>query len=317
MMKNNKKTRISIGLAIGIIVMGLGVQQSWAASEGTSAGLLLVSASTARAAGLAGTGGTLVDDPTVVFYNPAGLATATNMAASFTHQTGLIEDYSETISFLLPVEHVGVMGMSVVYHGMTALNDAGPGIPEVNVWDLLVMASFGRQGDDILEGFSYGGNIKFLNAVLGEYNASTVALDLGAHWKLSPESTVGLSIRNLGLPLVFIEEQDQLPIRFILSGRYDVLNQTREQLFVVADVEQTLENDTLVHMGTEFLYAQFFALRLGYKVAPESTDGLTFGLGLQVDLGGYKLLLNYAYQTVAWENSDMDGMNLVTLGVEF
>jgi hypothetical protein len=302
-------------ILVGLLCLGSAAQVF--ASEGTSAGLLLVSASTARASGMAGTGSTLVDDPTVVFYNPAGIANAKKMFASFTHQTGLIEDYSETISFMMPVEQVGVVGMSMVYHGMTPLNDAGPGVPEVDVWDLLVMASFGRPGDDILKGFSYGGNIKFLNAVLGEYNASTVALDLGAHWKPSPESTVGLSIRNLGLPLVFIEAEDQLPIRFILAGRYDILNQQREQLFVATDIEQTLENDTILHLGTEFVYAQFFAVRLGYKVAPESTDGLTFGLGMNVDLGGYKLMVNYAYQTVAWENSDMDGTNLVTLGLEF
>ncbi|MBN1594324.1 hypothetical protein JW933_00210, partial [candidate division FCPU426 bacterium] len=88
-----------------------------------------------------------------------------------------------------------------------------------------------------------------------------------------------------------------------------------ESLFLVMDVEQSLENETRVKMGGEFVYSSIVAGRIGYVVAPGSTDGLAFGLGIRTGIGAYSFRLDYTYKMASWSEESLDGTHLFSVGL--
>ena len=306
---------LTTGLVVaGMSVICLAVQ---ADAADTSGGLLLVTANTARASALGGAGGTLTGDPGIIFYNPAGLQSVQRVSGLFTHQTGIAEDYSEILNFAMPFSHLGVLGVTFVYHGMPSLNDAGTSQSSVEVRDILGIISLGRPVSKFLDGFSCGLNLKFLNSTLGEYSANTLAADIGVLWEAAPEALVGLAVKNLGLPLKFIDEADPLPLRIVLSAKYDLLSGLLEKFFVALDIEQTLESETSLHMGGEFFYAGVFAARLGYALAPDGTEGMTFGVGVRTAIGVCTFRLDYAYRVTTWSSDSFGGTQFFTVGLVY
>src|SRR5687767_14400001 len=88
--KNMKKDLQT--LKVGLIVPLLAVQLASAGSEGTSGGLTLLSATTARASGLGAALSASVDDISGFGYNPASLSTLKTGQASFLYQQGMVDD---------------------------------------------------------------------------------------------------------------------------------------------------------------------------------------------------------------------------------
>jgi hypothetical protein len=313
MMKTN---RFFLTLGLGICLsLPVFVQ---AASVGTSAGTILETANTARNVALGGAVSALTDDPGVVYSNPAGLASIGRVEGLLTHQGGLAQDYTENLNVVFPYSPaVGVFGVSLVYHGMPALNDAGGDAPSVDVNDKLGMLTWAHTGDDLLAGLSYGATVKFLNSVLGTYSANAVAADLGVDWAFRPDFTVALAVRNAGTPMKFLDEADPLPLSVVLGGKYSLLASSQEALFVAAEVEQTSESVTGVHVGTEFSYADTFAARVGYTSEPGSNQGLALGAGLKTGVGSYFIRLDYAYKIITYSDSSYEGLQMFTLGFIF
>ncbi|MCD4814476.1 PorV/PorQ family protein [bacterium] len=303
----------SIFLAFACILYA---PESQAASAGTSSGMLLLTADTARMNAMNQAGGTMTGDPGVVFYNPAGLHDLKQISSLFTHQTGLALDHTEILNIVFPVQGIGGFGASFVYHGMEMLDDAGAGVAGINVSGKLAILSFGRLEPELLPGFAYGINLKLLNSVLGEYSANSFSADVGFQYQPLPEVMTGLSIKNMGTGLKYIDEEDSLPLRAILSGKYHLLQQDQKNLYIALDIEQTLEMDTYIHVGSEFSYAQTLFLRAGYTFAPEGTNGISFGLGVQTKVAGYVWHLDYAYRMNAWSDENYDGTQLVSLGID-
>jgi hypothetical protein len=314
MMKTN---RLFLTAVLGLC-SALPALSGQAASVGTTGGTLLVTANTARNVALGGAVSALADDPGVVYYNPAGLASLPRVETLLTHQGGLAQDYTENLNVAFPwSRETGVFAASLVYHGMPSLNDAGGDVPAVNVNDKLGMLSWAHNGDALLPGLAYGANVKFLNSVLGSYSASTVAVDLGVLWSALPQASVGLAVRNLGMPLKFVDEADPLPWRAALAGKYTLLKTEQERLFLAAEAEQTAEAVTGVHAGAEFTYAETFSARLGYAAAPGSNTGLSLGAGLKTGVGDYFIRLDYAYQVISYSDSSYEGLQMFTLGFIF
>lgn len=309
------ETTILSGLLLALCLTG--ASGAFAASAGTSSGLIMSLADTARGQALSGATGTLTGDPGAVFDNPAVLHALDNAQGLFTHQTGLALDYSEIINFAFPVPKVGGVGVSLVYHGMPPLDDAGAGVPTIDVNDTLVILSFGRAEPGLLAGLAWGLNLKFLNSVIGEYSANAFAADVGFLWEPWPQAAVGLAVKHAGTGLKFIEDASPLPLTVLVSGKYYAWQSRTESIFVVLDVEQTREMDTLFHLGSELEYAKTFFIRAGYGYAPWGANGLSVGLGVNPKVLGATLRFDYAYRLNAWSGDSFAGTQLITAGMLF
>jgi hypothetical protein len=304
---------------LGILAGGLALctTPGWGASVGTSGGQILNTAETARYMALGNAGGCLDGDAGVVFFNPAGLYTLKRMQSLLTHESGLAQDYTENLVFAMPLENTGVMGATVLYHGMPSLNDAGEGVDSVDASDKLGMLSWAGSASPLLYGLAYGVNIKFLNSVLGPYSANALAADLGLAWKFSADAEVGLAFLNLGTSMKFDQEADPLPSRASLSGKYYLMNGSIDTLFVTGELDQTLEGSTAFRLGAEFSYADVFFGRVGYAAVPNSMEGISFGVGIQTNIAAYTIRIDYAYRIMTWSEDAFEGLQLVSLGLMY
>lgn len=303
--------------ALAGAVLCLQGAESANASAGTSAGWLFATADTARGHALHGATVTLSGDAGAVFANPAGLAGLAGFSGLFSHQTGLALDGTEILTVAFPLQGVGGAGATLAYHGYQPLDDAGEGIPAIDVNEKMAILSFGRAEPSLLEGLAYGVNLKVLQAVLGEYAALAWAADVGLQWAPFPETAVGLAVKHLGTGLQFISEESPLPTALTLGGRYVLLSGSEARAFVAADAEYTLEGDTLLHAGGELDYLGIFFLRAGYSLGVARTLGAAFGLGIYPKFGAYTVRLDYAYRVNAWSNDSFEGTQLITVGLMF
>lgn len=306
----------------GLIILGTFLLPFWPgesvwASAGTSGGLLMATADTARGYALHGATGTLSDDAGAVFCNPAGLAGLTRISGLFTHQTGLASDWTEILNIAFPMADLGGIGATLVYHGFQPLDDAGEGIPAIDVNEKMAILSFGREESSLAEGLAYGVNLKALQSVLGEYTALAWAADIGLLWNPVPEASVGLVLKHVGTGLKFISAETPLPTSITLAGKYFFLADSAEHFYFAADIEYNREGDALLHCGGEFEYLQLLFLRAGYTIGPARTRGMAFGLGIQPKFGANSIRLDYAYRINAWSDDSFEGTQLITMGLLF
>lgn len=287
------------------------------ASAGTSGGLLLATVDTARGQALHGATGTLSNDAGAVFANPAGLAGLTRISCLFSHQTGLALDGTEILNLAFPLAEIGGAGATLIYHGFQPLDDAGAGIPAIDVNEKMAILSFGRAEPSLLPGLAYGINVKALQAVLGEYSALAWAADLGLLWDPLPEASLGLVVKHVGTGLKFISSESPLPASVSLGGRYFAVSESEARCFVAVDAEYTLEGDALLHAGGELEYLGIFFLRAGYTLGLARTSGAAFGLGVYPKFGTSTVRLDYAYRVNAWSRDSFEGTQLITIGLMF
>jgi len=105
--------------------------------------------------------------------------------------------------------------------------------------------------------------------------------------------------------------QAELPALFTGSASWPLVQGVNE--FTVHGVYQSNSFDVdEFRFGAEYGWRKEVALRLGYKATSSSDElfGLTYGLGVQVPVGGSKVQLDYAGQTVCDFFNDVQHVGL-------
>jgi len=113
---------------------------------------------------------------------------------------------------------------------------------------------------------------------------------------LLPEDDPQSANRTLSLTT----SEAELPALFSGSASWPVLQGVNE-LTLHGVYQSNSFNVDEFRFGGELGWRKQVALRLGYKLTSSDNElfGLTYGLGLQVPLGGSKVQLDYAGQTVS------------------
>ena len=130
-----------------------------------------------------------------------------------------------------------------------------------------------------------GASLKYLRSEIGPYSAQTVAVDLGARREVPGRPmSVGLSIRNLGKGLKFLDQEDPLPLMFSAGASYRLAG----VLGLALDVRhEPHDSRTSVSLGTEYAFLGTLALRAGYGANTMSRGSAKQGMlgGLGAGLG--------------------------------
>ena len=214
---------------------------------------------------------------------------------------------------------LGIAVQSVQYGSFEGFDPTGQATGEFTAADLAVGLTYARK----LGPFSLGGSVKFAQQQIDTYSAIGLLFDFGAAF-IHPKAdfTVGLAVRNLGLPLKMMtpaqEFQSPLDVQlgatykpgqmpFRLSLTLQRLHQLMETAYEdpalagqtdafgnplseeVSTAEQALRH---VVLGLEFVPSQLIQVRMGYNflhraaLAPAEAPGLTgLSFGAELHLG--------------------------------
>ncbi len=278
----------------------------------------------ARAAGMGNTFLTMTNDPTVMFYNPAGISTLEKPAGSVGFLKHVLDVNAGFASYGQHVEGIGWIGGGVRYlnYGTFEGSDVlGNPSSDFSAGDLAVTATYAN----IHENFRYGGSLKFVYSGIADASSTALALDVGVLYLLPDYMmAVGASVLNAGavlsdygptslsLPLdvkIGVSKKlEHLPLN--LSLNFHRLTETRDNFF------QHFSNFSI---GGEFVLSSSLLARIGYnnrrredlKLANTSgLGGFSFGLGILVS----DFMVDYAFSS--WGGSGRS-LHFVSVGTTF
>ena len=313
-------------LAIFMIPIS-GFSQSGFSKTGMTAATFLSIEIGPRAAAMGGAYVAIADDPTAMFWNPAGLERIGSNSIIFSHTNWLAETNLEFLGAAFPLGQYGTFGVSVVSLGVPEMKVRTVTQPEgtgefFDANDLAIGLSYSKS---IIERFQVGINIKYIQQQIFNMSASTAAVDFGVLFTTGLNNMVlGFSMSNFGgnmqlsgddtrvevdlAPdefgnndriLALLETQPfQLPLILRLGVAMDVFENENNLVKLAVDAVVPNDNSQYLNVGGEYVFMNLIALRGGYKTLflENSQEGLTLGFGIDIKLSeSTQVIIDYAY----------------------
>ena len=267
----------------------------------------------ARSLGLGGAFTAVADDATSTIWNPAGLPSVDDLTITLSSARLSLDRRHSFIGLIKRVGNGG-LGLSVVNAGVddiTSYNSRGDRTGSFNHNSNAFALSYGHD----LGAISLGVSGRMYADSFGDHSSTSgfAGADIGllGHNKASTFS-YGIAARNLGSAI----GDNQVPVKIAGGLAYRVLHKHVATFSV--DVEHEVidlpESPTSLHLGTEYLIANTFAIRGGTKL---NTDRTQLFAGFGVNVGG--LQLDYALKAAdsAVNNLDDDSTHFFSISYSY
>lgn len=322
------KTLISFIILVAFFSSSLHSQKTDVSKRGTTAAPFLSIAQGARAVGMGGAFVGLADDPSAMYWNPAGIADLNGVSVMVEHTNWIADLQYEFLGATVSTGSFGTLGLNVTVSSVGDMKvttvDQQDGTGEVfSVTDLAVGLSYGLK---LTDNFAIGFNPKVVYQQIWKMSASAFAIDLGVKYRTPfPGVTLGMSVSNFGskmqmqgenslvlydpdpatsgnnghIPAYLSTNSWELPLNFRVGLAYDVPIGDLGTMILAADAMHPNDNYESVNLGVEYLFQDFLFLRAGRKslFQQDSEEGLTLGFGVkQFLVGNLQFSVDYAYQ---------------------
>jgi len=296
---------------------------------GTSSGTFLEIGVGARAVALGEAFVAVANDPTAIYWNPAGLASMQRQEVSLNHLSWPGDINYEHLAYVLPVRRFGgsfAFQLGVLSTEMDETDEYHPFGTEntFSYSDFVAGAAYGRRWTDKL---LVGAGIKYVREDLGSQVGGPVTsatlVDLGSIYYLGYGSVrIATSLTNFGPEMTpggtFISATGETrnydaadpPIQFRYGLAFEPVENAQQRLTVATEITQPADNAPSAKVGLEWVWQRRFALRSGYNF---NADALRFsaGIGLAVPVGKSQGSIDYAYT----DGGPLLGVHRLSLGV--
>jgi len=307
---------------------------------GTASGTFLKIGIGARATGLGEAFVAVANDPTAIYWNPAGLASIQRQEVALSHIDWPADIRFEHVVWVMPVRRLGgSLGfqfgvLSTSLDETSELQPFGTGRTFVYS-DMVAGIAYARRWTDKL---LVGVGTKFLREDLGKDmgnpTTSAVLFDIGSIYylglgsvrvatslcsfspELKPKGTF-LSPGADGLAGTADDEQRAYdgfdsPTVFRYGVAFEPIESARQRLTTSLEANQPADNTQAIKAGIEWVWVGRLSLRGGYNFNADALK-LSAGAGVNAELGGWKGTLDYAYT----DGGFLGPINRLTLGVRF
>ena len=287
-----------------------------------------------RAAALGGAYTMPGDDASAMFYNPAGMARMEHGLDFFASRTEWLADISYNAAGVAKAfENLGTFGVSLVFadYGDDIMGaqvaQTEKGYELTGTLDVGAYAAGLSYARALTDKFAVGGQIKYASQHLGESvltaggsseenKVSGFAFDFGTIFYPGFESLrIGMSVNNFSSQFEYEEEPFQLPLTFRIGAAMDVLDLMGEHsnpLLLAIDALHPRDYTERIHVGGEYWYNGFVALRAGYKFN-YNEESFSLGAGVKHTVGGTSVKLDYSYSDL----DIFDAVSRFSLGIAF
>ena len=279
----------------------------------------------ARAMGMGNAYVAMADDPTAVYWNPAGLDYIYQQSLTLFHASLPEGGLYDFVGYAYPTLDLGTFALGIGRIGTGGIeqrNLVGTSVGSDFSYDnYRLYLSYGLK---LPHNISAGLSIKvlrqgFYNLSLVEYsgdvNATGVGMDLGVLYKpqfstsaLLRDWSFGLNVQNMFQPqLKAGDVTDVIPLalRFGLLRKIPISG--TGALNILLDLDKSSTTDLGVFFGMEFNYQEIGKLRVGYN-----NSSISFGAGVE-----YKMLqIDYAYGNPSYD-AMLPPIHRISLTVNF
>ncbi|HNW59000.1 MAG TPA: PorV/PorQ family protein [bacterium] len=238
-----------------------------------------------------------VRDVNAVYWNPAGLAWATEYQAAFSHNTWLVNSKEMAAAVALPFKTF-TMAISALSFAIADFEETTVTHPEgtgrmVSAGDAMLGIAVARMFTDKL---AIGGQLKYVNEKLDDYSLNNVLFDVGALYYTGFRNLrLAFALQHFGPDMKIVDQSFRTPLLFRLNASDELFKSAEMALTVAAELVHATDNVEVVNLGTELQLRNLFYLRGGYRF---NTDEGKFacGFGLVTPaMAGVNLKLDYAF----------------------
>jgi len=237
----------------------------------------------ARAMGMGSAFVALADDPTSVYWNPAGLASIEKTQVTVMHNEWILDFRQE---FVAVGTQLGPGTLGLGFTGfysdeLEGRDDTGVLTRHYGFNDIAVTGAYGLR---LAAGLDAGLGVRYIREMIDQVDATTIAADVGARYRLSDSGfMLGGAISNIGGDAKFDSEDFSIPLTWRLGAAWSKnVESIRGRGTLSAEYRQAKQDDGKFHVGGEYAYHDRVALRVGGAFGYDDQD-LTFGLGLMKD----------------------------------
>lgn len=338
------KRKISILIVLVLVTIGSAYGFT---RVGTAAGQFLKIPVGARPTGMAEAFVALADDPTALYWNPAGTAWLKKPGLTMTHTEWFVGINHEFAGAILPLGLSGVIGMNAVYLGSGRIEQTTIEQPDgtgsyFEVTNLSLGMTYSRC---LTDHFSFGITGKYIQETIFHEKATAVAMDIGTLFITNFHGLrIGTCILNFGTrpkqegrdllvshqissdypgnpaQTATLQTTDwPLPLNFkiglateLIGGDQSFFKTKIHRLTSAIDWSHPSDNRERIAVGLEYGLRDRIFIRLGYKFNYD-TEKFTSGMGIKVPIKGQKLTVDYALV----DFGDLDAVHHFSLGTEF
>jgi hypothetical protein len=307
---------------------------------GTASGTFLKIGLGARATGLGEAFVAVANDPTAIYWNPAGLASIQRKELAISHVEWPADIRFEHLALVLPVRRLG--GSLGIQFGVlsTAIDETSElqpfGTGRTFVYsDLVTGVAYARRWTDkLLVGFGGKYVREDLGQDVGGPVTNSVMFDIGSIYYLglgsvrvatslsnfAPEMKPGGDYVSVGADGIAGTADDEVrsydgfdaPTIFRYGVAFEPIESSSQRLTTSLEANQPADNAQNIKLGVEWEWLGRLALRSGYNF---NADALKFsaGAGVTAQIGGVRGQLDYAFT----DGGFLGPINRLTLGVRF
>ncbi len=250
----------------------------------------------ARAAAMGGAFLAVPGDVNSLFYNPAGIASITSKAASFSYHDDLLDFNSGFIGYVHPGIGPGAVGVSVLYRDYGSFDRTDVSGQELGTFGANSIAFAASYGMSPMKNMLVGGSVKYIRGAIDVYSADAVAVDAGVMYSIPGQQlTFAAGLFNAGASMsAFISEEYDLPMQ-LRVGLSKAL--AHLPLLIGLNVYKYNDEPWYFTLGGEFTLTPNLFLRLGYD---------SYGRDLDVDsskdtLAGAAIGVGFLWQNISFD----------------
>jgi len=269
-----------------------------------------------------------------LFWNPAGISKMNNSAAvTFSHMNYIADIGLEYGAVAANFEGFGMVALNVKTLSIgdipvTTTQDPDGNGTNFSPQILTAGLSYSRTLTDRI---AVGLTANLITETLGDASASGVAFDVGVIYETLADLnglSFGLVLKNLGPKMkydgssLFVQgdvddlnrppqfyrveaASFELPTVFQIGFSYKPQLDEINSVLASATFQNNNYSDDEYRLGLEYGYNNLFFIRGGYALAPEAQEdayifGLTAGAGINYQMGGMELKVDYAFRDVEY-----------------
>lgn len=236
----------------------------------------------ARAMGMGSAFVAVADDPTALYWNPAGLASGREGIRLTAMHNEWLDDFRQEYAAVSGPLGPGAFGASFTGFYTSELerrDETGVLTGHFGFND--IAATFGY-GVALARGADAGLALRYVREMIADENASSIAFDLGARYAVGTTGlTLGTAVQNVGGEAKFVAESFPLPLTVRGGAAFQhEIKALQGTGLISTEFRKARGEDARFHLGGEYAYRGWLALRTGAKFGYDEQD-VSFGLGIK------------------------------------
>ncbi len=256
-----------------------------------------------------------------MYWNPAGLASLEGSEASFSYLTYIADMDQNFVGAATNVEDFGTIGVGIKVLSVGDIAETTDDFPDgtgrvFNPSFSVINLTYART---LTANVSFGATVMFLNEKIHNVSAAGTAFDVGFLYDPGWNGVrLGLAIKNYGSEMEFEglgfdgAAQGSHPVSFDLPASinfgvsYDFLDNGPNFAMLSSNFRSNTYSNDLFQTGFEYSYNGLYFLRGGYNYSQQDEwiHGASMGAGLTYEMGGTKLMFEYAWnQTEVFDDN--------------